>query len=484
MRKPLLGFLTVCCVMLCASPNARAASIIYSSEGVVADGRAYRCDLYNIDGCYYIGVRDFGNATGVSVDYDVEKQAVVLSVQSVYVPEGETGIIEGDQSSTAAETEQNFLIERRLVANIPVWNIGGKIYAQLAALAEHLYYTLTDGVVIHTNGLVDAPLTRASMARLLVDAYELSYDESMATSFEDVSPAASYYEAISICVSMGVMGPRSERYFSPESTMTRAEAAVILYRAGLPDGVPEEIPSDVPADSWYYEGVCAALSAGAMSVRLNGTFEPHNVAYRSEIRIVDTDASLAGLMLNVSEISLGKGDKAYLTARPLPVAAVLPALAWTSSDDSVAVVSSTGRVKAVGVGTATITVSGGGFSADCVVAVSIRAPNEYRIGTLIIRDTNGEQLSAIPSGPFLVTVPITKQTGGGDVMVFLAAYGAEGRYRGLLYVELEDVPVGTTLRASLFVNNSDGGIARLKAFPVVSFDHLIPIGSVSKLSNN
>ena len=221
-----------------------------------------------------------------------------------------------------------------------------------------------------------------------------------------------------------------------------------------------------------------------MSVRLNGTFEPHNVAYRSEIRIVDTDASLAGLMLNVSEISLGKGDKAYLTARPLPVAAVLPALAWTSSDDSVAVVSSTGRVKAVGVGTATITVSGGGFSADCVVAVSIRAPNEYRIGTLIIRDTNGEQLSAIPSGPFLVTVPITKQTGGGDVMVFLAAYGADGRYRGLLYVELEDVPVGTTLRASLFVNNSDGGIARLKAFPVVSFDHLIPIGSVSKLSNN
>lgn len=195
-----------------------------------------------------------------------------------------------------------------------------------------------------------------------------------------------------------------------------------------------------------------------------------------------SEIPLTGVTFARAVVSLSVGDTLYLTAQQQPATAEMPALTWGSSDEEVATVNTNGRVTAVGVGTATITVSGGGFSATCAVTVKPRAADEYRIGALTVRDANGAALDAIPHGTFLVTVPVTKQYDGGNSLVFLAAYSASDQFRGLLYVEVEDIPLGTTIKITLPVDNTNGEIAQLKAFTIASFSNPIPLGAAVSFS--
>ena len=126
--------------------------------------------------------------------------------------------------------------------------------------------------------------------------------------------------------------------------------------------------------------------------------------------------------------------------------------------------------KGIGTLTATVTVRN---------ASEAPAVPAYSVGPLTVRSADGSALSAIPAEDFLVTVPVTKTAGEGDCLVFLAAYGSAGQFRGLLYVQLEDVPEGATVKVTLPVENAGGGIASLKAFCVASFGNLTPLGEAA-----
>ena len=120
-------------------------------------------------------------------------------------------------------------------------------------------------------------------------------------------------------------------------------------------------------------------------------------------------------------------------------------------------------------------------TATVAVTVTGAAPvtASYSLGALSLHGKDGESLAAIPAKDFLVTVPVTKTAGEGDCLVFLAAYGESGQFRGLLYVQLEDVPEGATVKVTLPVKNTDGSIASLKAFCVASFGNLTPLGEAA-----
>ena len=105
--------------------------------------------------------------------------------------------------------------------------------------------------------------------------------------------------------------------------------------------------------------------------------------------------------------------------------------------------------------------------------------NLYNLGPLTVRDTSGDPLTAIPSAPFLVTVPITKQTGDNDAMVLIASYTASGQYRGLMYIAMKNVPTGGTAEFTFPVDNPDGDVAVLKAFCIPSFGDMTPVGPAS-----
>lgn len=151
---------------------------------------------------------------------------------------------------------------------------------------------------------------------------------------------------------------------------------------------------------------------------------------------------------------------------------------WESSAPHIAAISQTGRVTAVSPGTAIITVTtlDGGYTASCAVTVTERKAEEYRINGITVRDSGGEQLTAIPTGSFLASVSITNLTSEGDTMVLLAAYTAQGQYKGLMWVSVRNLPVGASVEVTLPVENSDGTIAQMKAFPVASFSDFTSLG--------
>ena len=103
----------------------------------------------------------------------------------------------------------------------------------------------------------------------------------------------------------------------------------------------------------------------------------------------------------------------------------------------------------------------------------------YEIGPLTVRDKGGESLEAIPDGPFLVTVPVTRTSGEDGALVFLAAYDPAGKFRGMMYFSLRNVTEGATAEITLPVENAAGDVAELKAFAVPSFRDLKPLGPVS-----
>lgn len=206
-----------------------------------------------------------------------------------------------------------------------------------------------------------------------------------------------------------------------------------------------------------------------------------DVAYDAETHSIlitsrDTPA-LQGLVLSQTSLALYAGDTAYLSVSPSPSNAALPTLTWKSDKIGIATVNGNGCVTAVSAGTTTITVSGGGFSATCTVTVTARQAEEYRLGELIVRDANGAALTDIPHGKFLVTIPVTNLVSGGNAMVMLVSYSASGQFKGLLYVSVEDVPVGATIKVTLPVDNTKGDIALLKAFTIASFSNPVPIGA-------
>ncbi|MDD7672649.1 MAG: Ig-like domain-containing protein [Clostridia bacterium] len=192
-----------------------------------------------------------------------------------------------------------------------------------------------------------------------------------------------------------------------------------------------------------------------------------------------SDIAVNAVQISETALSLAEGDHEYLTARVSPANAKDQSVTWKSSDSTVATVSANGKVTAVAPGDATVTVTttDGGFTATCAVTVTKRKPEEYKINSITVLDDDGKELPAVPTGDFLASVSITNLTSEGDTLVLLAAYTAEGKYKGLMWESVKDLPVGDTSEVTLPVENSAGTITQLKAFTIASFSNLVPIGS-------
>lgn len=106
------------------------------------------------------------------------------------------------------------------------------------------------------------------------------------------------------------------------------------------------------------------------------TFTDFSIKYPEDqqetvLPFINTVISVTGVELNEDAISLNIGEDKMLTAEVKPENATDKSVVWSSSDDSVATVSDSGKVLAVGEGTADITATSvdGGFTDTCRVTV-------------------------------------------------------------------------------------------------------------------
>ncbi len=102
---------------------------------------------------------------------------------------------------------------------------------------------------------------------------------------------------------------------------------------------------------------------------------------------------------------------------------------------------------------------------------------DFRLEGISVRTAAGETLQELPAESLLVTVAVKHLNETGSGTIFLAQYDAAGRYRGLLWLTLDEMPTGMTLRVTLPVDNSAGEIASLKVFVVADLTSPAPLGT-------
>ena len=76
------------------------------------------------------------------------------------------------------------------------------------------------------------------------------------TGFSDVEAGAWYAEAVAYCREHGLMSGTSATMFAPESNLTRAQLATVLYRIeGEPAVTGTDAFTDTPDGAWYSDAV-------------------------------------------------------------------------------------------------------------------------------------------------------------------------------------------------------------------------------------
>lgn len=99
---------------------------------------------------------------------------------------------------------------------------------------------------------------------------------------------------------------------------------------------------------------------------------------------------VSSIEVDPTSLSLDLGETAMVRATVLPENATDPSVSWSSSDESVAEVQS-GRVRAVGPGTARITATAGTRTASCQVTVSIPV-SSVQLDVTSVTMSKGEEL--------------------------------------------------------------------------------------------
>ena len=102
--------------------------------------------------------------------------------------------------------------------------------------------------------------------------------------FTDVKVGTWYYDAVAFVYENGLMQGTSATRFSPDSSLTRAMLAQILYnRAGKPTVKEQSAFTDVANDAWYADAVIWAYGEGIVSGVGGGKFAPDASITREQL---------------------------------------------------------------------------------------------------------------------------------------------------------------------------------------------------------
>ena len=135
---------------------------------------------------------------------------------------------------------------------------------------DAVYWAAENGVTYGTSATTFSPdviVSRAQMVTFLWRAHGSPEPRSSVNPFTDVSSSAYYYDAVLWAVENGVTNGTSATTFSPDATVTRAQAVTFQWRAAGSPAVSGGSFADV-ADSAYYAGAVSWAVANGVT---NGT---------------------------------------------------------------------------------------------------------------------------------------------------------------------------------------------------------------------
>ena len=130
-------------------------------------------------------------------------------------------------------------------------------------------------------GLINAPKAIQQARIYFGDARE---EGCPSAGYSDVPGNAWYHSYVDYALSKQYMTGVSAGRFSPESTVTRAQVATILYaKKGRPSYEPGTSFKDVHSGDWFYTPVLWAAKAGLVAGYTNGNFGPNDPITREQL---------------------------------------------------------------------------------------------------------------------------------------------------------------------------------------------------------
>ena len=125
-------------------------------------------------------------------------------------------------------------------------------------------------------------MSRAEFAEILW-RFEGSPPPHPRTNFEDVAEEASYRDAVHLLAQYDVITGTSPTTFSPDTTLTRAQASAFLWRfAGRPGPLVDSPFEDVVEGAYYSDAVRWMLEHGITAGTSPTTFSPRSPLTRAE----------------------------------------------------------------------------------------------------------------------------------------------------------------------------------------------------------
>lgn len=149
---------------------------------------------------------------------------------------------------------------------------------------DAVLWAVANGVTNGTSATTfspNAPVTRAQMVTFLWRAYG-SPRATGSNPFADVSADAWYYDAVLWAVANGVTNGTSATTFSPDAPVTRSQAVTFQWRAAGSPVVTGDSFDDVAADAYYAGAVTWAVANGITNGTGGNKFSPEVTVTRAQ----------------------------------------------------------------------------------------------------------------------------------------------------------------------------------------------------------
>ena len=250
-----------------------------------------------------------------------------------------------------------------------------------------------------------------------------------------------------------------------DSGVTSIGSYAFISCAGL---TSVTIPSSVTSIGEFAFGRCTGLTSITIpdSVTNIGICAFYGCTGLTSITIPDSVASISEDMFN---------GCTGLTSVTIPdsVADIGEnAFSGCSNIETVYYTGSQSKWQSITIGSGNDALTGADIRYNCAYG----GTEEYRLEGITVTAA-GETVQELCAGELLVSIAVRHMQGDSGAVVMLAQYDAEGRYQGLLWLTLDEMPLDMALKVTLPVDNSDGKIANLKALVVSSILSPIPMGN-------
>ena len=161
-----------------------------------------------------------------------------------------------------------------------------------AYYADAVAWAVKEGITSGTSAAMFTPNASCTRAQIVTFLWRANGSPvvNYAMSFTDVPADAYYAEAVRWAVSEGITTGTTATTFSPDATVTRAQAVTFIYRnvqaqgGGFTGSWMFPCPfTDVPADAYYFESVQWCAMKNITSGTSADTFSPNAPCTRAQI---------------------------------------------------------------------------------------------------------------------------------------------------------------------------------------------------------